>query len=427
MQTSTPEKSTTQDLVVPPRRQRIESLDMLRGLVMIVMALDHTRDFFSDATFDPTDLHRTYPALFLTRFVTHFCAPTFVLLAGVSAFLYGRGRDRKDLSRFLLTRGLWLIFLEFTALKFGWTFNLGYHVPQMLVAQVMWAIGVSMITLAGLVWLPLPAVVAFGLVMIVGHNALDGISPKSFGAAENLWVILHTGGGFTYAPGYRFFVLYPLIPWIGVMAVGYGLGTVYLWTPERRGSFLFRLGVGLLAGFLLVRSTNLYGDPDRWSPQASPLFTLFSFVNVQKYPPSLCFLLLTLGAACLALAALENIRPGVSKADAAEGRQIPSSVWERIQGRFAAITLNYGRTPLFYYLLHIIPIHALALLAVLLHHHGHWAEVRVNDDGDLVWPGVALPGVYLLWLAVVAALYVPCRWFGAFKARHRDKKWLSYL
>ena len=385
-------------VVQPPRKQRIESLDMLRGLVMIIMALDHTRDFFSNAHFQPTDLSKTNAALFLTRLVTHFCAPTFILLAGIGAFLYGNKRGcRKDLSWYLFSRGVWLILLEFTLVNVGWSFDLSF---QGVVGQVIWAIGASMVVLAGLVWLPLPVILAFGLLLIVGHNALDGVQPQSLGIWATAWKILHTGGAIEYLPGHKFFAFYPLVPWMGVMAVGYALGPVYLWTPERRRNILIKLGVGLLLAFVLVRWLNVYGDPHPWKVQSSPLFTLFSFVNCNKYPPSLCYLLMTLGPACLALALLE-----------------------RAQGKLASIAITFGRVPLFYYLLHVPLIHGLAVLFVIVQ-YGKSASLFSPGDPP---PGYPLPIVYLVWLAVVAALYLPCRWFAGVKARNRDKEWLSYL
>jgi len=365
---------------------------------MIVMALDHTRDYFSNVQFDPTDLSKTNAVLFLTRLVTHFCAPTFVLLAGISAFLYGNKRaSRKDLSWFLFSRGVWLIVLELTLVHWGWSFDVSGH---SLMGQVIWAIGVSMITLAGLAWLPTPAILTFGLMLIAGHNLLDSIQPHTREAQTVLWKILHTGGAIELAPHYTFFVLYPVIPWIGIMAAGFAMGTVYLWPPERRRTFLLRLGVGLLLAFLVVRGINIYGDPHRWAAQPSPLYTLFSFVNNQKYPPSLDYILMTLGPAFLALAVLEQAK-----------------------GKLASIAVTYGRVPMFYYLLHVPLIHALMILfAVIQYGKGAALFTPANPP-----PGYPLFVVYLVWIAIVAFLYIPCRWFAGVKARHRDKAWLSYL
>ncbi|MCW3096730.1 MAG: hypothetical protein JWL77_2348 [Chthonomonadaceae bacterium] len=385
-------------LPTPTKPRRIDSLDLLRGLVMIVMALDHTRDYFSNADFDPTDLSKTNAALFLTRLVTHFCAPTFVLLAGISAFLYGNKRtNRKDLSWFLFSRGVWLILLEVTLVHWGWSFDVSGH---SITGQVIWAIGVSMVVLAGLVWLPTSAILAFGLTMIAGHNLLDGIQPHSREAQSVLWKIVHTGGPIEFAPHHTFFVLYPVVPWIGIMAAGYALGAVYLWPAERRRQFLLRLGAGLLLAFLLVRGLNVYGDPHRWTVQPSPLFTLFSFVNCQKYPPSLDYILMTLGPACLALAVLEQVK-----------------------GKFASIAVTYGRVPMFYYLLHVPLIHALAIVFAVIQ-YGKTAALFTPANPP---PGYPLFVVYLVWITIVASLYLPCRWFAGVKARHRDKPWLSYL
>jgi uncharacterized membrane protein len=366
---------------------RFASLDTVRGLVIVLMALDHVRDFFSSARFDPLDLLATTPAYFVTRWVTHFCAPVFVLLAGVGAYLYGtRGRSTGQTAWFLFTRGLWLVALELTVVHYGWygTFDL-----RETLAQVIWAIGWSMVGLAGLIALGLPpwAMGGFSVALIAGHNLLDGLDPARFGALAPLWRVLHAPGMVRLAPGYSLRVLYPLVPWVGVLAAGYALGA--LWrrpVPERR-RWLAWLGGLMTAAFFLLRVTNLYGDPQPWHVWSQPLLSLFDFLNVEKYPPSLLYLLITLGPALLLLAWLE-------------GRERLGPV-----GRFFG---TFGRVPLFFYVLHLLLIRAL-----------RWG---VLPGG----PGWELPVVYLAWLGVVAALWPACYAFARLKAR-RSEGWLSYL
>ena len=376
---------------------------------MVIMALDHTRDFFSkDLAFDPTDLGRTFPALFLTRWITHYCAPVFIFLAGTGAFLStGRGKSRGELSRFLLTRGLWLVLLELTWVRcLGWQFNFDLHFTF---GAVIWAIGWSMVALAVLVFLPLRWVTAFGLLMIASHNLFDSVKPESWGSLGWLWKILHSGGMILPAKGCRFAAGYPLVPWIGVMAAGYGFGSLLLREPVERRRWLFGLGATLTLLFILLRAINIYGDPRPWSGQKNSLFTLFSFINCHKYPPSLLYLLMTLGPALLVLAALD-----------------------RGMFRWLKPLLVFGRVPLFYYLLHLPLIHGLAVLA------SYWAYGRADwwfanppegPDAPILRPadyGYGLPVVYLVWIGVVLVLYPVCRWFAGVKRRRRDP-WLSYL
>ena len=382
-------------------RPRIESVDLLRGLVMVIMALDHAREYFHHATplFDPTDLSRTTPALFLTRWVTHFCAPVFVFLAGTGAFLSGaRGKTQGEVSRFLLTRGLWLLLLELTVIRLAWTFDPTYRVTPL---QVIWAIGWSMVALSALVRLPAWAVTAFGAAMIALHNLLDPVAPASFGPLGWLWAILHTGGPLEPVPGRQFIALYPLTPWIGVMAAGYGCGQLLTLDGERRRRLLLRLGTGLTLGFVVLRALNLYGDPRPWAAQESGLFTFFSFINTQKYPPSLLFLLMTLGPSLVAL-----------------------RLFDRGAGALSWPFVTFGRVPLFYYALHLYLIHALALSLAIARHGSRLGEAFVNGVPPYFVYG--LPTVYAVWIGVVVVLYFPCRWFAGLKRRRRDA-WLSYL
>ncbi|MFO0956000.1 MAG: heparan-alpha-glucosaminide N-acetyltransferase domain-containing protein [Isosphaeraceae bacterium] len=383
---------------------RIGSVDLLRGLIMMIMALDHTRDFFTNVRFSPTDLGQTTPLLFFTRWITHFCAPTFVFLAGASAFLYGaRGRSRGEISLFLLTRGLWLIVLEVTVVRFGLFFNLTYEVT---VFQVIWAIGVSMVVLSALAFLPRWAILGIGLAMILGHNLADGIRADTLGALEPLWKILHQQDAIRLGPGRILFVAYPLIPWIGVMAAGYGFGPLLL-DPDtgRRHRRLLAIGLGLTAAFAALRYSNLYGDPQPWGPRETPLSTLMSFLNTTKYPPSLCYLLMTLGPSIAALPMLESLR-----------------------GPAAGIPLTFGRVPLFFYILHFYLIHILAGVAAVAKYGLQGALDVAKGPFNLPQDyGYSLGINYLVWAGVLAALYPACRWFARYKARHRENALLSYL
>jgi uncharacterized membrane protein len=389
-----------------PRLERLDCVDMLRGVVMIVMALDHVRDFFSDQLFmNPTDLSTTTPAIFLTRWVTHFCAPTFIFLAGTAALLSStRGKSRAELSWFLLTRGLWLAFLEVTINRALWMFNydLVHHG-----AGVFWAIGWSMVVLAGLVWLPTLVVLLFGVEVIVLHNLLDGLTAEQVHLPEWLWVILHSPGDAPVVDGITFGTGYCLVPWIGVMAAGYGLGPLLLLDRPLRRRWLFTLGAGLTVAFIVLRAANVYGDPEPWREQSDFLWTLLSFLNCTKYPPSLLFLLMTLGPALVALA-----------------------LFDRPLGPLARPVVTFGRVPLFFYLLHIPLIHGAAVLLDYLRFGwsplasaGPW-EVRPAEIPESY--GLSLSMVYLVWIGVIVVLYPPCRWFAEVKRRRRDA-WLSYL
>jgi uncharacterized membrane protein len=383
----------------PGARSRIESLDLARGIVMILMALDHVRDFFAPSL-NPTNLAVTTPAHFATRWVTHLCAPSFFLLMGAGAFLAGGRRTRAGLSRFLIVRGLWLVVLEVTVLRcLGLQFNADYRIT---VLTVLWALGGALIALAGLVWLPRWAIATIGAALIAGHNALDAV-----GWSHPLWTILHVPG-FVRTTVPAVFVSYPLVPWIGVTALGYAIGSWYRVAAERRRARLLWTGLALTAGFVLLRATNVYGDPAPWSAQPSPVFTVLSFFNTTKYPPSLLFLLMTVGPLLIFLWAVD--------------RDTPSSL------RF---TLTYGRVPLFYFLLHLPVIHALAAIVCAARYGtAHW----MFESPDLAhYPFTTPPGwdlpltiVYGIWIVVVAALYPVCRWFGALKRRRRDA-WLQFL
>jgi uncharacterized membrane protein len=375
-------------------------VDLLRGLIMVIMALDHTRDYFTNVHFDPTDLSQTTPALFFTRWITHYCAPVFVFLAGTGAYLSTmRGKTRGQLARFLWTRGLWLIVLELTVVRFAWTFNL--HYAQVTFVQVIWALGWSMIALAGLIYLPMWAITAFSVLMIAGHNLLDPITPDAFGGHGPLsygfwgwlWAVLHVQAG----P-----IVYPLIPWIGVMAAGYAFGSVYRLEAAERRRLLLRLGALITVGFVLLRYIDRYGDPTYWTRGQTPIHTMMSFLNVVKYPPSLLYLMMTLGPSIALLAFFERLAGPV--------------------GRFFTV---YGRVPMFYYIVHLYVIHGLVL--VLAGAQG--LPVGTFFNLFFAYPrgwGYSLPVVYLIWMGVVLALYAPCRWFAGVKRRSRAW-WISYI
>lgn len=383
---------------------RIHSIDIARGAVMVLMAVDHVRVYSGLPPGGPT------PGIFFTRWITHFCAPAFVFLAGSSAFLHGaKLADRAALSRFLLVRGLWLVLLELTVIRLAWTFNLAFG--EYLLAGVIWVLGWSMVVLAGLIWLPLPAVAAFGLVTVFGHNLVGTLlgpppAPGEAGSLGWLWQLLYRDGGIMLGTdGPLLVVLYVLVPWVGVMALGYVFGTVLRWEPARRDRACRLLGAGAIALFLLLRGTNLYGDPTPWGGGQMP--PLLSFLNTAKYPASLLFLLMTLGPVILVLPWLEHAR-----------------------GWLVGVLTTFGQVPLFYYLLHIPLIHAVALLltrfqmpeAVPWHFANHPMMMPEPPPG-YTW---SLTQLYLVTLLVVALLYPACRWFARLK-RERKGTILSYL
>lgn len=402
-----------------PARTRVDSIDFLRGIVMVIMMLDHTRDFIHNAVFrfDPLDPTQSNPILFFTRWITHFCAPTFVFLAGTGIYLqFARGKTRSELTRFLFTRGLWLIFLEFSLVRLGAFFNVEPKFVMMM--QVIWAIGVSMIFMAGLIHLPLKIVAAFGLIMIALHNLLDRFQIQrpfgdpNLGVGGKLWLILHQQGLFFVAgfPSPVVLVLYPLIPWFGVMAAGYAFGSLYQKAPAERKRLLIIIGLIAVVLFFVIRGINVYGDPQPWSWQGRGLvYTAMSFLNTAKYPPSLLFLLMTLGPAILALALFEggNVRA-------------PSGLRK--------FFVTFGRVPLFFYLLQWPTAHLISLGLHFAFGKPVWWLFKTPLDWNNIGPtmGFNLVVVYLSWIAGVLLLYPLCKWFAGLKQRRRDW-WLSYL
>ena len=382
------------------RNSRLLSIDLLRGLVMILMALDHTRDFLGDPRVSPTDLEHASIALFLTRWITNFCAPVFFLLTGTGAYLSLQNRTRGELSSFLLTRGIWLIVLELTLFRcIGMQFNFDY---QVTILNVLWALGWSMVALSGLVWLPLRWIVVLGVLLICCHNLLDTVS-----FSNPLWTVLHRPGFLLSTPRYTVRIAYPLIPWIGVTAAGYGLGEIFRWDPAHRRRLLLAAGIGLAVLFVVLRWTRFYGDPIAWEIESSPALTVLSFLDTSKYPPSLLFLLMTLGPALLLLWAADRGVPG-----------------------FVHPAVTLGRVPMFFFLLHMPLIHLLAVLVCLVRYSSiHWMFESPSISQFPFTPppgwGLSLPLIYLCWVGVVVTLYPVCRWFAALKQRH-TWRWLSY-
>jgi uncharacterized membrane protein len=388
-----------------PSARRIDSIDFIRGAVMILMALDHTRDYFGNATIDPTDLSQASPGLFLTRWVTHFCAPTFAFLAGTGAYLAGsRRRSRGDLAAFLASRGLWLIFLELTVVRLGLFFDL---VNAPVILAVLWSIGASFVVLACLAFVPSRMVGALGVLLIATHGLTRDLFPSSgTPAALQVAAFLLRPGLVPVPGGVSVLVAYPLLPWLGVVAAGYGFGEIIRLEPVRRQRVMWITGVAMTAAFVILRAWGVYGDPRPWTTQATPLLTRLSFMNCTKQPPSPLFVLMTLGPAIAALAVVDRVG---------------------IRGPVGRAVVTLGRVPLFYFLLQWYVIHGLAVLAGAMRGVPvAWlfspAALGPPPEG---WE-LGLPGIYAAWAVVLAVLYIPCRWFAGVKARH-PAGWLSYL
>ena len=389
---------------------RLLSIDALRGLVMIIMALDHVRDFFhaSAMAFSPTDLSRTTPILFLTRWITHFCLPVFMFVAGTGIYLYGRNRTKGQLSRFLWTRGLWFIALELTVMQLAYNFNFSWR--YLILLLILWIFGICMLAMGALVYLPVRWLAVLSVAVMLLHNCLDGIAAAKFGSAAWVWNLLHQPGVIPVA-GKLVLVTYTFLPWIGVMAAGYCFGQVFQLESEARRRTMLRLGLAMTIAFIALRAVNHYGDPAPWAHQKSALFTVLSFLNCTKYPGSLDFMLMTLGPALLVLA------------------------WfDRRKFSAANPLIIFGRVPMFYFILHFYLIHVLAVLAAWLRYGSSAARFVFNPLPSMGGPtklfpanfGYSLWAVYGVWLLVLVLLYPVCRWFANVKAGRRDW-WLSYL
>ena len=386
-------------------KPRIQSLDLLKGMVMVIMALDHCRDYFhySAFFFDATDPAQTTWPIFITRFITHFCAPAFSFLAGVSAFMIGKRKPINELSSFLLKRGLWLVFVEIIIINFAWKFDVNFaHITL----ATIWQLGVSMIVLAGLIYLPKKAILAFSILIIFGHNLLDNIHFDG----SYLWSMVHEPNKFEFVEGHKVVFGYSLLPWIAVMSLGYCFGSLYdtTFNVQKRKRILNYLGIGSLLIFLILIAFNTYGDPVKWTNYGDTSKTLMSIFNVNKYPPSLLYLLITLGATFLFLANAEKLK-----------------------GKVVDFFCVFGRVPFFYYILHIFLIHFIAVFAAEITGFGWEIMVSmpkfVTRIEALKGYGFNLVTVYLIWIIVILLLYPLCKKFDTYKQSHKEKWWLSYL
>ncbi|WP_338409822.1 heparan-alpha-glucosaminide N-acetyltransferase domain-containing protein [uncultured Flavobacterium sp.] len=390
-------------MTVEPKA-RIESIDILKGIVMIVMALDHVRDYFhySAFFFAPADPNQSTFPIFFTRFITHFCAPLFCFLAGTSAFMVGKRKSKNKLSQFLIKRGLWLVFIELTVVNFAWFFNVNFSNIGLM---VIWSLGISMLLLAAVVHMPRKFILLFSLILIFGHNLLDTVHFEG----SVFWGILHEFTFFKLSNGGRFFIAYPIIPWVAVMSLGYYFGEFYnkKFAPETRKKLFNIIGVLSILLFILLRYNNLYGDPKLWQNYGLLSKNLISFFNPSKYPPSLDYLLMTLGVGFVFLANTEKLK-----------------------GKVVDFFTTFGRVPFFYYIIHIYLIHLVALLFAELSGFG-WQtmilEKWVTNSPVLKGYGYPLWIVYVIWIGIVLLLYPLCKKFDAYKQGHKEKWWLSYF
>lgn len=393
--------------------KRIQSIDVLRGLVMVIMALDHVRDFFyksslenaSAAALDPTNLKSTFPALFFTRWITHFCAPTFVFLSGASIFLMAQRKTKKELSAFLITRGVWLVLVEMIIITLAWTFNPFYN---FIILQVIWVIGICMILMGLLVHLPYKMILALGLIIFFGHNLIPITAQSLQGNA--FWDLSYFSNFayYAFAENHGFIFVYPFIPWLGVMLLGYCFAILYKPGTDAawRRKKLFVIGSSLILFFIVLRFTNIYGDIEKWSVQErGPVYTFLSFLNVTKYPPSLLFLSVTIGGGIIFLALIE-----------------------KLQNRFTEVMNVFGRVPMIYYILHIYLIH---IIVVIVFYIQGFTSKDIITQGSIFnfKPGAfgfGLLGVYAVWPLVIVILYPVCKKYNRYKSTHKQW-WLSYL
>jgi uncharacterized membrane protein len=394
------------EITLTSNQKRITSVDLLRGFIMIIMALDHTRDFFHiGAQVDnPLNLATTTPVLYFTRWITHLCAPTFVFLSGVSAYLQATKKSKKELSIFLITRGIWLILMELTIINFAFTFDIYFSTFTL---EVIWAIGISMVILGLVIWLPFEMILVLGLLIVLGHNSLDFYERKQTGQLSIGYNMLHRVG-FHQLGGVRLLILYPFLAWSGLMMLGYCLGKVLRNEDAAyRKRFLVITGLSVITLFIVNRFINVYGDPSPWSSQKNDLYTFLSFMNASKYPPSLDFICMTIGPSLLLLA-----------------------WWDTIQNTFTLIVSVLGRVPFFYFVVHFFILHLAA--AILYFLRGHTYAEGMADENIItkfVKPGegFSLGVTYLIWIALVVLMYPLCKAYDRYKTNHKEKKWLSYL
>lgn len=387
---------------------RIESIDLLRGVVMVIMALDHVRDYFFYGAFfvDPTDLETTTPILFFTRFITHYCAPVFVFLAGTSAYLYGTKKTKSQLSKFLFTRGIWLIALEIIVNNFIWTFDVTH---SLTILQVIWVIGLCMVCLSFLIHLPKKVLLILGIILVAAHNLLDGIIADGTSFSSIIWYLLHQDKFLVLGDNSLIVFHYPAIPWIGLISLGYCFGTWYQkgFDATIRKKWLLRIGLGSIIMFFILRGINSYGDLVPWTIQETTTQTIMSFFKVTKYPPSLAFLLITIGPSLLFLYAFEQTK-----------------------NKITSFFIVFGRVPLFYYFLHVLVIHIVAIVGILIF-GGEWQHMIITSDvfmnARLLNYGYPLYIVYIVWIAIVLLLYPISKKYMIYKANNKDKWWLSYL
>jgi uncharacterized membrane protein len=390
---------------------RISSIDLVRGLVMVLMLLDHTRDYFHFGSIsldlDPLDPDQSSFPLYLTRWITHLCAPTFVGLAGTSIFLQkerAKNRPGYSLGTFLFTRGLWLIFLELTLINFAWTFLPLFHSGYL---QVIWAIGISMVFMAGFIYLDWKSALGLGILITTTHNLMDGVLLDKDSFSGIVWALIHQGGQLKIGGSWELVAAYPFLPWLGIMLIGFGAGPLFSPSvlPETRRKILLRTGAGMLVSFFALRIFNGFGDPKPWGSEALSRSFWFEFFDVQKYPPSLLYALATLGISCFLLAFMET-------------KTIP----------FRRALLVFGRVPFFYYLVHIYLIH-LSALGVFLVMGGSVSEIDfAKSFGGLpLGFGFGLAGTYLVWISLLLILYPVCAWYDKIKTRHKERWWTSYL
>ena len=396
---------------IASQQKRIDSIDVLRGIVMVIMAIDHVRDFLHQGAYldDPLNISTTTPVLFFTRWITHLCAPTFVFLSGLSIYLQSTRKSSSELSSFLIKRGLWLIFVEFGLITLGMTFNPFY---SLLIMQVIWAIGISMIILGFLSRLPYKILLAIGLFIVLGHNALDFLEAEPGFKAGFWWDLFHHGSFAIYpiAKDHFIAIMYPFVPWTGLMILGYCFGIFFTskFTSEHRQKILLRFGLSLIGFFILLRGINLYGDPNPWTPQNTMFHTFLSFIKVHKYPPSLAYMSVMIGFAILALSFLETIQNKITKA-------------------FRV----FGRTAFFYYILHFYLVHTICM--ILYFSRGHSLVEAINSLQTFPFlfsikgEGYSLGFVYLIWMLIISGLYPLCKWYDSYKTAHKEKWWLSYL